>query len=97
MEFQVMMRGKGYIGAAGRGPRYRAADDRMGELTQRIFYFSEPQGILDALFQRAKGIHSAFIRPEDYRSLKDLCVLVDSRQTLMNFGMGNYALFRVRR
>ena len=96
MQFRVMMRGRGYIGAAGRGKIYTVSDDPQGQLTQPFYYFSQPQGILAKLFSRDAGIHRAFMTPSDYRDIKSLgIVLLDSKAQLQNFGMGNYALFRI--
>jgi len=97
MQFKLMLRGRGYIGAAGVGEQYDASDDATSELEQRIFYIVPKSGLLSEIFSGGKqNVQAGFIAKSVYSSLKEADVLMDNKSQLENIRPPSYALYRVK-
>ena len=97
MRFKLMLRGRGYIGAAGVGQEVDAADSASSELGKRIFYIVPSSGLLSALFSGGKqNVQSGFIAQGDYNGFKEAGVLMDSKVQLENIRPPSYALYRTK-
>ncbi len=97
MRFKLMLRGRGYIGAAGIGQQVDAADSASTELDKRIFYIVPKSGLLSTLFSGGKqNVKSGFISTSNYDSFKAQGVLMDSKSQLENIRPPSYALYRMK-
>jgi hypothetical protein len=97
MRFKLMLRGRGYIGAAGQGEKIDASDTATTELGKRIWYIVPgSKGLFGLLMSGGKQtVQSGFIKQSDYNNMKDADVLMDNQTQLVNIRPPSYALYRV--